>query len=142
MIHRLPCLRYILAEAVICRAEGVVLTHRWTGTEIQNIPSDIWAPEPNDLRTISVKFSSYSQPLTLVVRKFIPDPNLDNTHRTWKDRDGNFHRIPIPPYALRDAQEAASTYYRYIYTHMFPAMEEFVRNKRNNSLVRETYKLV
>lgn len=142
VIHRLPCLRYILAEAIICRAEGVALTKRWTGTDVKNIPQYDWAGDANDLRTIFVRFSCYRNPVMFLVREFTPNPDLDCTHRIWKDQNGVFHKVPVAPYAFRDANEAAIAYYQYVHAHMFAAMEEFVRNPEYDPVVCKTYEFV
>ncbi len=139
VIHRLPCLRWILTETIICRAEGVELTKRWSDTEMRNIGSNDWTD--SDIRTIQIRFSSCSRPAVFKVRKFRPVEG-DSIDRTWKDRRGTLQTTPIEPYAFRDVNEAAESYRKYVVVNMLGALQEFVENEEVDIQVRKTYGLM
>lgn len=139
VIHRLPCLRWILTETTICRAEGVQLTRRWSGTEMKNLGANDW--ESDSIRTVQVKLRGFSKPVEFIVKKFKPIPG-DCTHKVWRDTDGNIQITELPPYAFRDINEAADAYHKFLAMYWLSALDEFIQNKEVDGLVRETYRLM
>ncbi|KAF3064374.1 tetratricopeptide repeat domain containing protein [Daldinia childiae] len=137
VIHRLPCLRWKLAEVALFRAGGLHLTKRWDGTKMKDLGPRDWV-NSSDVRTIHMIMGS-SRPMVLKVKKFTPIEG-DVTCKYWVDQKGNKQKIDIEPYALASIWETAKKYEEYIYDYAHPAVREYSQDRQVDSLVRRTYR--
>ncbi|KAI5865233.1 hypothetical protein GGS23DRAFT_594776 [Durotheca rogersii] len=136
VIHRLPCLRWKLAEIVLFRDGGLDLTKRWTGVKMKDLGPRDW--DGSELRRVKITIGCPAFPLQLTVRKFHPN-SLDVTWKHWVDSKGNKKRFDIQPFALADIRKTAYEYDEYVYMYARLAVREYSRNERVDTLVRETY---
>ncbi|KAI8957035.1 hypothetical protein F5Y11DRAFT_341084 [Daldinia sp. FL1419] len=136
VIHRLPCLRWKLAEVTLFREGGLELTRRWAGVKMKDLGPRDWV-NSSDVRTIGIVMAS-KIPMILKVKKFKPIDG-DITCKFWVDGRGKKRRIDIEPYALASVCETANRYEQYLYEHARSALREYASDLRVDSLVRETY---
>ncbi|KAI1647363.1 uncharacterized protein F4817DRAFT_337355 [Daldinia loculata] len=136
VIHRLPCLRWKLAEVALFREGGLDLTKRWGGTQMKDLGPRDWV-NSNDVRTIHMVMGS-RRPMVLKVKKFTPIGG-DVTCKYWVDTKGEKHKIDIEPYALASIWETAERYEEYIYDYARPAIREYAQDRQVDVLVRRTY---
>ncbi|KAI0095887.1 hypothetical protein F4814DRAFT_435294 [Daldinia grandis] len=137
VIHRLPCLRWKLAEVALFREGGLDLTKRWDGTKMKDLGPRDWV-NSSDVRTIKMVMGS-RRPMELKVKKFTPIDG-DVTCKYWVDTKGNKQRIDIEPYALASIWETAKRYEEYIYDYAHPAVREYAQDREVDGLVRRTYR--
>ncbi|KAI1475348.1 hypothetical protein F4774DRAFT_421648 [Daldinia eschscholtzii] len=136
VIHRLPCLRWKLAEVTLFREGGLELTKRWIGTKMKDLGPRDWVNN-SDIRTIQMVMGS-RHPMILKVKKFTPNES-DITWKYWVDSKGDKRRIDIEPYALASIWETAKRYEEYIYDYARPAVREYAQDPEVDDLVRRTY---
>ncbi|KAI1204573.1 uncharacterized protein F4807DRAFT_465484 [Annulohypoxylon truncatum] len=122
VIHRLPCLRWKLAEIVLYRDGGLGLTKRWSGVKMKDLAPRDWVD--NRIRTITVIIGCRRAPMQLSVRKFTPT-NGDVTWKHWVDAQGIRRRIEIEPYALANVWETARQYAKYVTNYALIAVAEY-----------------
>ncbi|KAI2470804.1 hypothetical protein F4781DRAFT_429983 [Annulohypoxylon bovei var. microspora] len=139
VIHRLPCLRWKLAEVILFRDGGLGLTQRWTGVKMKDLAPRDWVGDR--VRTITVTIGCRKAPLELSVRKFTPN-STDVTWKCWVDGQGNKITFDVQPYALANIWETARMYQRYIYQNARIAMAEYADDTGHqvDMLVRKTYR--
>lgn len=138
VVHRLPCLRWKLAEVVLYREGGLGLTKRWSGVKMKDLGPRDW--QNDTTRTITVRIACRQAPLKFTVRKFTP-VNGDVTWRYWVDGQGVRRRIDIEPYALANVWETSRQYSKYVTTYALVAVAEYAEdiNRSVDILVRKTY---
>ncbi|KAL7624808.1 hypothetical protein AAE478_004022 [Parahypoxylon ruwenzoriense] len=136
VIHRLPCLRWKLAEIVLFREGGLNLTKRWTGVRMKDLGPKDWASA--EVRRIQVTIGCRRFPLELSVRRFHPN-SLDVTWKHWVDPKGNKRRIDIEPFALADITKTAREYDEYVYMYACLAVREYTQGDKVDVVVRKTY---
>ncbi|KAI1454221.1 hypothetical protein F4805DRAFT_461012 [Annulohypoxylon moriforme] len=138
VVHRLPCLRWKLAEVTLYRNGGLGLTKRWSGVKMKDLGPRDW--ENDQIRTITVVIGCRKAPLKLSVRKFRP-ANGDVTWKHWVDEQGIKRRIDIEPYALANIWETSQQYSKYVTTYALIAMAEYIDdpNHHVDDLVTKTY---
>ncbi|KAL7812185.1 hypothetical protein V8C44DRAFT_329963 [Trichoderma aethiopicum] len=83
-IHRMPCYRGKITDAVLYRSGGLELTRRWKGTEMKDVTDRI---NPKDIRTIKFTLGICEEPITVEVVAFQPQSG-DVTARFWTVPDG------------------------------------------------------
>ncbi|KAI0847170.1 hypothetical protein F5Y00DRAFT_241898 [Daldinia vernicosa] len=137
VIHRLPCLRWKLAEVALFREGGLDLTKRWSGTKMKDLGPRDWVTS-NDVREIHMVMGS-RHPMVLKVKKFTPIEG-DVTCKYWVDKKGDKQKIDIEPYALASIWETAKRYEEYIYDYAHPAVREYAEDGQVDGLVRRTYR--
>ncbi|KAI1102540.1 hypothetical protein F4804DRAFT_312836 [Jackrogersella minutella] len=141
VIHRLPCLRWKLAEVVLFRAGGLNLTKRWDGVKMKDLGPRDWVNE--QVRVIKVTIGCRQIPLELSVRKFKPI-NGDVIRKYWVDAKGEKRSYEVEPYALADIMQTSKEYQIYVYTYARTAISEYATDIDNNvdEVVQKTYKAV
>ncbi|KAI1653975.1 hypothetical protein F4813DRAFT_399512 [Daldinia decipiens] len=137
VIHRLPCLRWKLADVALFREGGLDLTKRWSGTRMKDLGPRDWV-NSNDVRTIKMIMGS-RHPMVLRVKKFTPIDG-DVICKYWVDKKGEKQKIDIEPYALASIWETAKRYEEYIYDYAHPAVREYSQDRQVDTLVRRTYR--
>ncbi|KAI1767975.1 hypothetical protein GGR53DRAFT_462975 [Hypoxylon sp. FL1150] len=137
VIHRLPCLRWKLAEVVLFREGGLELTRRWSGVKVKDLGPRDWVSD--QIHTIRVTIGYRGSPLELSVRKFKPN-QTDVTWKNWVDKTGAKRRFDIEPYALASTYSTSKEYETYVFQYAWPAVREYSDDPRVHPAVRETYK--
>lgn len=138
MIHSLSCKRWKLTEVVLFRDKSLGLTKRWTGMEVQDIPSGDWSSE--QVRVVGMNLGFYHESMELEVRKFRPIEG-DKINRFWIDKAGNRRETRIGTYALASISKTQTEYRRYMQRHARQAMREY--SQRNpDPIIREHYDAV
>ncbi|KAI0879902.1 uncharacterized protein GGS22DRAFT_176501 [Annulohypoxylon maeteangense] len=138
VVHRLPCLRWKLAEVTLYRDGGLGLTKRWSGVKMKDLGPRDW--ETDEIRTIKIVIGCRKAPLELSVRKFRPI-NGDVTWKCWVDAQGTTRRINIEPYALANIWETSRQYSKYVTNYALIAVAEYVDDHDHHvdDSVRRTY---
>lgn len=111
-VSNLPCLRYKVTDMKLFKSSvvpGLEWTNRWAGaSDFDRINQ--WSD--TDVRIVQVTQDFTARPLTLVVRRFIPQAG-DALHRKWADGK-TIKRVLLPPYAIENMELAIQTYKQYI----------------------------
>ncbi|KAI0505152.1 hypothetical protein F5B22DRAFT_535340 [Xylaria bambusicola] len=138
VIHRIPCLRWNLNEAVLFRVGGLGLTKRWTGVSVENIQHCDWADER--IVTIYIGITTLlCDALPLKVRRFKPN-STDVQHRYWQSKETEPPiLIHVPAYALADVDAASVDYRRFIGMNAEEAIRRFTKDPKVDDYVRCTF---
>ncbi|KAK5632815.1 hypothetical protein RRF57_008531 [Xylaria bambusicola] len=138
VIHRIPCLRWNLNEAVLFRVGGLGLTKRWAGVSVENIQHSDWADER--IVTIYMGITTLlCDALPLKVRRFKPN-STDVQHRYWQSKETEPPiLINTPAYALADVDAASLDYRRFIGMNAEEAIRRFTQDPKVDYHVRWTF---
>ncbi|KAI1368122.1 hypothetical protein F5Y08DRAFT_326160 [Xylaria arbuscula] len=138
VIHRIPCLRWNLNEAVLFRVGGLEFTKRWTGMSVENIQPCDWADER--VVTIHIGITTLlCDALPLKVRRFKPN-STDIQHRRWQPNEAEPPVwIHVPAYALADVDAASQDYRRFIALNAEEAIRRFTQDTTVDYYVRSTF---
>ncbi|KAL7957910.1 hypothetical protein V8C34DRAFT_305291 [Trichoderma compactum] len=110
-IHRMPCYRGKITDAVLFRNGGLELTKRWKGTEMKDVGD---RPNPNDVRTVFFTLGICKEEVQIEVVAFKPQPG-DVTARFWMDGEqGVRKKKDLAHYCLADIQKTASYFEEYV----------------------------
>ncbi|KAL6856326.1 hypothetical protein J3F83DRAFT_448867 [Trichoderma novae-zelandiae] len=113
-IHRTPCFRGKITDAVLFRSGGLELTKRWKGTEMRDVTTGRITPE--DVRTIKFTLGICNEAITVDVVAFQPQSG-DVTARFWTVPDGEHgvrKKKDLAHYCLADIQKTAKYFEEYI----------------------------
>ncbi|KAM0254399.1 hypothetical protein ACHAQJ_006802 [Trichoderma viride] len=115
-IHRMPCYRGKITDAVLFRSGGLELTKRWKGTEMKDVGDRI---DPRDIRTIAFTLGICATPIEVNVTAFRAQTG-DVIARFWTVPGGE-HGVrkskDLATYCLADIQKTAVYYKEYIEKH-------------------------
>lgn len=120
-IHRLPCYRGKITDAVLFRSGGLELTKRWKGTEMKDIAERI---NPTDIKTIEFTLGICTEPIQVEVVQFQTQFG-DITARFWTVPDGEHNvrkKKDLAPYCLASIQKTAAYFEEYIKKHAVEVM--------------------
>ncbi|KAH6603167.1 hypothetical protein Trco_007942 [Trichoderma cornu-damae] len=112
-IHRMPCFRGKITDAILFRSGGLQLTRRWKGTEMKDVGDRI---NPEDVRTISFTLGICAEPIKVDVVAFQAQPG-DVTARFWMASDGEHgvrRKKDLAHYCLADIQKTATYFEAYV----------------------------
>ncbi|ETR97562.1 hypothetical protein M419DRAFT_104336 [Trichoderma reesei RUT C-30] len=121
-IHRMPCYRGKVTDAVLFRSGGLELTKRWKGTEMRDVTDRI---NPKDIRTIKFTLGICEEPITVEVVAFQPQSG-DVTARYWMVPDGELgvrKKKDLAHYCLFSIQKTADYFEEYIKKHAVNVMK-------------------
>ncbi|TGJ76597.1 hypothetical protein E0Z10_g10861 [Xylaria hypoxylon] len=138
VIHRIPCLRWNLNEAVLFRVGGLGFTKRWTGVSVENIESCDWVDER--VVTIGICITTLlCDPLPLKVRRFKPN-GTDIQHRCWNSKETEPPiLVTVPAYALADVDITSQEYRWFVGQNAEEAIRRFVSDTTVDDYVRWTF---
>ncbi|OPB44844.1 Zn2Cys6 transcriptional regulator [Trichoderma guizhouense] len=110
-IHRMPCYRGKITDAVLFRAGGLELTKRWKGTEMKDVGDRV---NPRDVRTVLFTLGICKEEVKIEVVQFRPQSG-DVTARFWMDGEqGVRKKKDLAHYCLANIQKTASYFEEYI----------------------------
>ncbi|KAK4065550.1 hypothetical protein Trihar35433_7670 [Trichoderma harzianum] len=110
-IHRMPCYRGKITDAVLFRAGGLELTKRWKGTEMKDVGDRV---NPKDVRTVLFTLGICKEEVKIEVVQFRPQSG-DVTARFWMDGEqGVRKKKDLAHYCLANIQKTASYFEDYI----------------------------
>lgn len=110
-IHRMPCYRGKITDAVLFRAGGLELTKRWKGTEMKDVGDRV---SPKDVRTVLFTLGICKEEVKIEVVQFRPQSG-DVTARFWMDGEqGVRKKKDLAHYCLANIQKTASYFEDYI----------------------------
>ncbi|KAK4082370.1 uncharacterized protein Triagg1_2182 [Trichoderma aggressivum f. europaeum] len=110
-IHRMPCYRGKITDAVLFRNGGLELTKRWKGTEMKDVGD---RPNPRDIRTVFITLGICKEEVQIEVVAFRPQSG-DVTARFWMDGEqGVRKKKDLAHYCLADIQKTASYFEEYV----------------------------
>ena len=135
VIHRIPCLRYKLTEAVLHREGGLNLTLRWESNSLQLHNVGDWVNA--ETRAIKLTLGICDVPIDLTVRKFHPRDG-DVLHRHWVDGCIKKKKM-LEPYALADVSSFAKYFRQYVAKHASESVLKLVQE--SDSLIKNTYEM-
>ncbi|OTA04962.1 hypothetical protein A9Z42_0055910 [Trichoderma parareesei] len=121
-IHRMPCYRGKVTDAVLFRSGGLELTKRWKGTAMRDVTDRI---NPKDIRTIKFTLGICEEPITVEVVAFQPQSG-DVTARYWMVPDGELgvrKKKDLAHYCLFSIQKTADYFEEYIKKHAVGVMK-------------------
>lgn len=129
-IHRSPCYRRKITDAVLYRRGGLALTRRWEGTEMRDVGDRVHSV---GARTIAFTLGAYWQPIVVRVVRFKPRPG-DATARWWTTNENGVVRkkkTELEPYCIADIHEASSDFEGYITNN---ALDAFLSRPHHEDL--------
>ncbi|RFU73524.1 tetratricopeptide repeat domain containing [Trichoderma arundinaceum] len=121
-IHRMPCYRGKITDAILFRSGGLELTDRWKGTEMKDVADRI---NPKDIRTISFTLGICTEPIQVEVVAFQAQSG-DITARYWVIPDGEHgvrKKKDLAHYCLANIQKTAAYFEEYIKKHAISVMK-------------------
>ncbi|KAL7941349.1 hypothetical protein V8C42DRAFT_355650 [Trichoderma barbatum] len=122
-IHRMPCYRGKITDAILFRSGGLELTKRWKGTEMKDVGDRI---NPKDIRTILFTLGICKEEIRVEVVAFKPQSG-DVTARFWMDGEqGVRKKKDLAHYCLANIQKTATYFEEYIKNNAVNVM----RNER------------
>ncbi|KAL7921290.1 hypothetical protein ACQKWADRAFT_296053 [Trichoderma austrokoningii] len=124
-IHRMPCYRGKITDAVLFRSGGLQLTNRWRGTDMKDVGDRV---DPTCIRTIYFTLGISTHPIIVDVTEFRPREG-DVVARFWTVPGGEHGvrlRKDLSPFCLADIHKTAAYYQKYIEDH---ALEVFKRER-------------
>ncbi|KAL7907706.1 hypothetical protein GGI35DRAFT_470280 [Trichoderma velutinum] len=140
-IHRMPCYRGKITDAVLFRSGGLELTKRWKGTEMKDVGDRV---NPRDVRTILFTLGICKEEIKVEVVAFKPQPG-DVTARFWMDGEqGVRKKKDLAHYCLANIQKTASYFEDYIKRNAVEVMwnERAGGNDQPGDILEETYSYV
>jgi hypothetical protein len=122
-IHRAPCQRGKITDAILVRQGGLNLTQRWQGTDLRDVAE---RPFPSDVHEIefTVTVLAWVKPLRIRVVRFTPARG-DVTARIWWDSDGRRKKLELEPYCLADIHATAKDFEDYVRRN---AVDAFIKS--------------
>ncbi|ETS76888.1 hypothetical protein PFICI_10762 [Pestalotiopsis fici W106-1] len=141
VVHRLPCNRSKLTDAVMFRTGGLNFTKRrgWEGAAMMDMRPDDWADD--SIITIRLTLGYCDQPIELQVRRFVPQEGVDMISRFWLDPHGRQQTTKIAPYALHNIKAHRAVLVSHVMANAFQAIKRYAENKTVHPIVTETYKV-
>lgn len=133
-IHRMPCYRGKITDAVLFRSGGLQLTTRWRGTEMKDVGDRV---HPKKVRTISFTLGISKHPIIVNVTEFRPRDG-DVLARFWTVPGGEHgvrKRKDLTPFCLADIHKTFAYYKDYIETH---AVEVLKRERAGGEMAPRT----
>ncbi|KAL6900499.1 hypothetical protein GGI43DRAFT_422993 [Trichoderma evansii] len=133
-IHRMPCYRGKITDAVLFRSGGLQLTNRWRGTEMKDVADRV---NPGNIRTISFTLGISKHPIIVNVTEFRPRDG-DVLARFWTVPGGEHgvrKRKDLTPFCLADIHKTAAYYKEYIEKH---AVEVLKRERAGGEMAPRT----
>ncbi|PNP47939.1 hypothetical protein TGAMA5MH_00991 [Trichoderma gamsii] len=140
-IHRMPCYRGKITDAVLYRSGGLQLTNRWRGTDMKDVGDRV---SPRSFRTISFTLGISKHPIIVKVTEFRPRVG-DVLARFWTVPGGEHgvrKRKDLAPFCLADIHKTAAYYKEYIENHAVETMkrERAGGERAPRNMVETTYK--
>ncbi|UKZ69730.1 uncharacterized protein TrAtP1_010734 [Trichoderma atroviride] len=140
-IHRMPCYRGKITDAVLYRSGGLQLTNRWRGTEMKDVGDRV---SPRSIRTISFTLGISRHPIIVNVTEFRPRVG-DVLARFWTVPGGEHgvrKRKDLAPFCLADIHKTAAYYKEYIEEHAVETLrrERAGGERAPRNMVETTYK--
>ncbi|KAL7784916.1 hypothetical protein V8C37DRAFT_413155 [Trichoderma ceciliae] len=121
-IHRMPCYRGKITDAVLFRSGGLRLTNRWKGAEMKDVGDRI---DPKDIRTIAFTLGICTEAITVEVVAFQAQSG-DVTARFWTVPDGEHgvrKKKDLAHYCLANIQKTATYFEEYIKKNAIEVMQ-------------------
>ncbi|KAL7931300.1 hypothetical protein V8C35DRAFT_310034 [Trichoderma chlorosporum] len=140
-IHRMPCYRGKITDAVLFRKGGLELTKRWKDGEMKDVAD---RPHPKDIRTILITLGICKEPIEVKVVAFKPQPG-DVTARFWMDGEqGVRKKKDLAHYCLANIQKTAAYFEEYIKKNAVDVMwnERAGGSDQPRDIIEQTYAYV
>lgn len=111
-MYRLNCLRWKIIDVRLFKP-GPVKEQAWTNRWKDGVMDEIGTWDSAELKSIQVTEGYTGKSVKLQVRQFRPVPG-DSLERTWIDANKVKRRVPIPPFAIVNLDDARAAFDRYI----------------------------
>ncbi|KAI9155058.1 hypothetical protein HJFPF1_07623 [Paramyrothecium foliicola] len=121
-IHRAPCQRGKITDAVLVRPGGLGLTKRWRNTEMKDVGNRCFPP---DVRDIEFKVAFCDEPFRISVIKFDAIEG-DALMRIWRDR-GKLRWLLLAAYCLNDIGFTCKYFDAYVRRNAVPSLRKFAK---------------
>ncbi|UKZ58255.1 hypothetical protein TrVGV298_012122 [Trichoderma virens] len=137
-IHRMPCYRGKITDAILFRKGGLELTKRWKDAEMKDVGDRV---NPKEVRTISITLGICKEAIEVKVVAFKPQEG-DVTARFWMDGEqGVKKKKELATYCLSSIYDTAADFEGYIKRNALQVMwnERAGGNDGPKGILEETY---